>query len=78
MNWLYHLLFPRSGRTIRISPDHLPGLKPPQAPPRVHRHPEKEGKPEQTSVEAAYAKYLAKGGSTQKKRPKNTKGVKFE
>lgn len=76
MKWLTRLLFPSTGRTIRISPDHLPGLTPPKAAPFIP----KRSKPEQDpgpDIEGLYEKFIANGGSKPKQRNKKDRGVGF-
>ena len=76
MKWLTRLLFPGTGRTIRVSPDHLPGLKPPKSAPYVPR----QSKPEEQKgpdINGLYEQFIAAGGLKVKKHKKNDRGVGF-
>lgn len=76
MNWLIRLLFPGKGRTIRISKDHLPGLKPPKAAPQIPRPPKPEG-PKGPDIRETYERFIAEGGLKASKNHKNDRGVGF-
>jgi hypothetical protein len=74
MKWIINLLFPpTTGRTIRISRDHLPGLKPPTS---AHYTPEppKTNLPAAPTLEDHYKNFLASDAS-KKKPAKRKKGL---
>jgi hypothetical protein len=70
MNWLLKIIFPNMDRTVRISRDYLPGLKPPTIAPFTPKRkpPEREKGPD---YEALYEQYLRSPAS--KKKPEKKK-----
>jgi hypothetical protein len=66
MKWIINLLFmPTTGRTIRISPDHLPGLKAPTRAP-FRPAPPKPKEPKGSSIEDHYRNFKASDASKAK------------
>ena len=76
MKWLGRILFPGKDRTIRISRDHLPGLKPPKSAPFIPK-PSKPKESPGTDIEGLYETFIAYGGLKPKKRSKKDRGVGF-
>lgn len=74
MNWLFTLLFPSTRRSIRINPNHLPGLTPPKAA-SFTPMPPKPVEPEGPAIHDLYKKFREATGSSPKKR--NPKGWEF-
>lgn len=76
MNFLMHLLIPGNRRTVRIRPDHLPGLTPPKAaafkPQRskVAEHPSAD-------IDKLYKRFLTRSPMPDLKRACKRKGLKF-
>jgi hypothetical protein len=70
MNWI-NLLFAKK-QTIRISRDHLPGLRPPKAAPFRPRLSKPELKSSTKQIDEAYERFKASGAS--KKNRKKGKG----
>jgi hypothetical protein len=71
MNWLLKLLFPNMDRTVRISRDYLPGLKPPTiAPFKPQRKPPQ--RPDGPDYDAMYQRFKAnEAPSAKRKKRKN-------
>lgn len=76
MNWFMKMLFPGTQQTIRISPDHLPGLIPPKPAPFTPK-PSKPTQSEGPDIDAMYKRFKSFGGYKPKKRNKNDRGVGF-
>lgn len=76
MTWLIHMLFPSTRQSVRISPNHLPGLRAPKAAPKVpHLAPTPEQK--QPVIEQQYERFRASRGSQPTQRKKQDRGVGF-
>jgi hypothetical protein len=74
-NWLTDLMgmfLPKKER-IKISPDHLPGLRPPRIMPSIPPRGQEEATPG-PDIEAMYRAYRA-SGPRPKRRQKRTKGL---
>lgn len=76
MNFLMNLLFPGNRRSVRIRPDHLPGLTPPKAAPfrpaRAQNH-----EISVTDIDKLYSRFLARRPFTALKKVGNRKGLEF-
>jgi hypothetical protein len=71
MKWFIKLLFPTTpGRRVRISPDHLPGLKAPTRAPFIPVAPKPKG-PQVPTIEDHYANFQA--STAGKKKPTQIK-----
>ena len=71
MKWFVKLLFPTTpGRRVRVSPDHLPGLKAPTRAPFIPPVAQTKG-PQVPSIEDHYANFQA--STAGKKKPSKIK-----
>ena len=75
MNWLMNIIFPKRTGTVRINPNHLPGLTPPKSSPFTPRPSTADEAPE-IDIKAIYKRFIEGGGDTQK-RKNNDRGVGF-
>ncbi len=76
MNFIINLLFPGNRRSVRIRPDHLPGLNPPKAAPfkpsRTQTH-----EIQVTDIDKLYKRFLALRPLPVQEKVGKRKGFKF-
>ena len=77
MKWIIELLFPDlRGRAVKISRDHLPGLKPPKAAPFSPKRAAQAERCSGPSIDEYYRRFIA-SGSEKAKRKRSDDGMSF-